>query len=217
MTEFTTWRSLVDGAVISDIPDADLYYPIDEGSGDTLNDSIGSRNATSVGSLVWVEDQEQSHGWLVELDDTNYVELTESFIDPDTDFSVGIEISVGEEGFDGDATFWNWGDGDERFAVGYRADESEIGTEDPSDDHPAHPEPDPPYTIDLFLTWDAENNDAELFLNESSSTTTNAPSTRFEDKQVIGARGDGGRDMQGQGVVRYAEFDEVVSPSEFTL
>ena len=54
MSDFTTWRSLVDGEEISAIPDSAIHHwPIDEGSGGTIEDVIGTHDA-DVNGPTWV-------------------------------------------------------------------------------------------------------------------------------------------------------------------
>ena len=79
MTEFTTWRSLVDGEEISAIPDseADHQWNYTAGSGTTVEDTIGSLDAeyTSIswGSSAGADD---THGLLDGVND--YADLGSS-------------------------------------------------------------------------------------------------------------------------------------------
>ena len=52
MVQYTEWRSISDGSIISSIPDSELSqlqnrYPISEGTGQTFEDIAGSENATA--------------------------------------------------------------------------------------------------------------------------------------------------------------------------
>ena len=201
------------------IPDSDLYYTIDEGEGDIVNDQIGDNNGVSTGSLVWVEDASVGHEFYVELDGTNYIEVQDSTIISDnSDFTVGIEIEVGSEGLD-DCNIWNWGNGSRTHAIG--ASSGNIGSNafDGSSQrgNPAHPEPEAPYNINLVYTWDASTETPELYLDETSSTTTENSGGSTSDGLAIGADTIGSNDMGGAGVARFAHWDEIVDPSEFTL
>ena len=220
--QFTEWISLVDGEVLDDIPDSDLYYPVDEGSGDSLTDVNGDNDGSSTGTLVWVEDNDVGHGWFVELDDDNYVLLSDyEIISSEHDWSVGIEIHV-DDGWDSDVTFWNQSDGSEQIAVGYRDSDDEIAGAvfDGDNDfgQKAHPAPETPFNVNLVYTWDSSENEGELYLDESPSTEDNTAPRRSDAGFSIGATTAGSDDMQGEGVARFSVWkDEVIDPSKFTL
>ena len=220
MTNYTQWKSLVDLHEYSAIPDSELYYRIDEESGDVFSDSQGDNDATSTGSLIWVADSSVGHDWYVELDDTNYLTLNEPFVDWETDWTVGIEIVVDSE-ISTDTAFWSWSDGDRIFSIG-TDDSGDFGTAtwngSSQVDQPGHSQPEAPYNVDLVMTWNSSEKDAELFLDESPSTLTEQQAAADDTEgETIGSRTDGTRDIEGRGVARFSIWDRIVDPSEFTL
>ena len=73
MVDFTggTWRSLVDGAEISAIPDGLVYgWLHDEGSGDTTTDSVEDLTV-EFNNIDWVEDSDHVGGWSIDLNESN--------------------------------------------------------------------------------------------------------------------------------------------------
>ena len=57
MSDFTTWRSLVDGEEIGVIPDSVVNrLALDEGDGSSVEDSVGSANGTLFNDEVWTDD-----------------------------------------------------------------------------------------------------------------------------------------------------------------
>jgi len=214
-----------DGRIFFDgpaIPDSDLYYSIDEGSGDVISDDQGDNDATSDGSLVWIEDGSIRHNWYVELDDTNYLTANSNdIISVDKDFSAGIEILVESE-FTDDSVFWSWNNGnDEHFSIGYRDLDEAIGAQVDIDGYSEHNgliEPSAPYNVDIFITWDAGNNDLNVYVDEQSVDENCRVGSANVDAMTIGANPAGGDDIGGEGVARFSIWeDEIVDPSEFTL
>ena len=58
MSNFTTWRSLVDGEEVSAIPDSAVHHMlIDEGSGTTIGDDIGSLDGSLGDTNAWISDE----------------------------------------------------------------------------------------------------------------------------------------------------------------
>lgn len=69
MVDFTTWRSLIDGA--GAIPDSVInHWPADEGSGQTLTDNVGS-NDISLSFDRWVTDSEFEGGVAPDFNDAD--------------------------------------------------------------------------------------------------------------------------------------------------
>jgi hypothetical protein len=200
------------------IPDSELYYKINEGSGNTLFDAIADNNATSTGSLNWVQDSSVGHGYYVNLDGSNYIDnITTQFIGTGTDFSVGVEIYV-DSTLSGGDVLYNWSGGGE--AIGISSDGSNIGgayyNGSSYASTPSHPEPSTPYNINLVLTYDSSAGSVELYLDESASTGSNLESLNAGGGHTLGADTAGGGGF-GEGVARFAIWDKVVQPSEFTI
>ena len=78
MTEFTTWRSLVDGEIISGIPDSGgtHQWNFDEASGSTVADSIGSLDG-EINGASWQTDLGAGDAYLS-------FDGTDDFVDLDT-------------------------------------------------------------------------------------------------------------------------------------
>ena len=220
MTEFTKWRSLVDGERIRAIPDSDLYYDITEDSVDESNnivqDVIGDNNAESVGDISLTEDSSVGHGFFVNLDADNHLEVENNPISIDDPFSVGAEIVVDNPVDDG--TVSQWSDGNKIIRMAISDEVIWIAYWDGSSwaDVASHSEPSTPYNIDLFGTWNPDGESVELYLNESPSTGSDRPrsSTAEENFSIGGEFGDRGLD---EGVARFAYWGEIVDASEFTI
>ena len=83
MTEFTTWRSLVDGQRISAIPDSvdeymELYWPMNEGSDTTLTDEIGDENGSIENGGGWTFDTTFDRD-VVEVDNGEFIRSDNTF------------------------------------------------------------------------------------------------------------------------------------------
>ena len=76
MSNFTTWRSLVDGEEIGEIPDSAIHHwPMDEGSGSSVEDVIGSADG-SLNGPSWISNNWEG-GYALEGDGVDdYVETT---------------------------------------------------------------------------------------------------------------------------------------------
>jgi hypothetical protein len=205
------------------IPDSDLYYKIDEGSGDVLTDSQGENDGTSVGSLVWVEDSAVDNDWYVELDDTNYVELSsQGILSIGSDFTVALELDV-ETAFSNDSTLVHWDAGNDADAltIGYR--NGSLGARVVNGTNSfgvSHSEPSAPYNVDLVATWDASAESLELYLDETASTGTEAIGINITSTTAfwVGKEQGRTRDFAGRGAARFAVWEtQAVDPSEFTL
>ena len=144
MTEFTTWRSLVDGEEISTIPDSELdhRWKMDEGSGSTLSDSVGSVSATLNGA-TWLSNSKYTGGVATDYDGVDDWWGTDENIDIN-----------GEE-----ATVLFWGD-----TISPQDDFARLMSTSPSDsDNPVNG-----WQI-VFEQQDPSQYGIALFENESSS------------------------------------------------
>ena len=71
MVQYTEWRSISDGSIISDIPDSVVnQWPHDEGSGTTLNDNEGTVDGTISGA-TWTSDNDAVGGYYLYYDGTD--------------------------------------------------------------------------------------------------------------------------------------------------
>ena len=94
MTEFTEWRSLVDGQRISAIPDSAIHqWRFDEGSGTTANDDIGDLDGSISGS-TFVSDNNGVGEFVLDFDGTDdhvdYEEVPSEIQGSNTEFSIAI-------------------------------------------------------------------------------------------------------------------------------
>ena len=111
MTEFTEWRSLVDGERISAIPDDQLtqYWPGSEGSGTTVSNSITSVNL-SLSQDSWVTGSELVEGAAFVVNNGNRYETDTAINCNDTNLSFGAVLTINGAvqnsplGMSGDAT-----------------------------------------------------------------------------------------------------------------
>ena len=217
---FTTWKGITDGQTYG-IPDSEPYYKIDEESGDVLNDANGDTNAQSTGSLVWVEDSDARHGFYVELDGNNFVEIDDSaddeLIDLNSDWTVGVTINVSSP-LSPESTIFSYGDGNNGFALGAdRDDGSEIVAGIANGNEHSVEQPSAPYQADLVVQWDGGNQTPTVFLNESEgSDTTEDVQISASDKPVtIGTNSF--TDLGGEGVEAFGFWAEIVDPSRYTI
>ena len=216
---FTTWKGITDGQRYG-IPDSDLYYLINEESGDTVFDEIGSNDADSRGTLVWVE-ADVGHGYYVELDSQNALQVSDlGIIDLSGEFSIGVEIYVTDPLPRG--CIFEWGDGSDDFSLGSQND-GRIGVDNDtstSSGDPRHDEPNTPYNVNLVVTHD-DNQEFELYMDEVESIADDG--SAFDSNAAgfsIGSSNDPADDrgIDGNGVARFAVWeDEAIDPSEFTL
>ena len=73
MSNFTTWRSLVDGSQIGSIPDSVTdHWPFGEGSGTTAGNEVSDRDLDIVGAS-WESDADSRGGQHLECDGTEDV------------------------------------------------------------------------------------------------------------------------------------------------
>ena len=96
MTEFTTWRSLVDGAEIFDIPDSgDTHqWPYSEGEGTTVEDFIGDLDGT-INGASWVDDSDAVGGHALRFDEDNVnIDATTDLNPEESSFSYAITIDI---------------------------------------------------------------------------------------------------------------------------
>ena len=105
MSNFTTWRSLVDGEEVGGIPDSGVHqWPFDEGSGTTLTDAIGNDDGTLNGG-AWTSGTYEG-GEAIDFDGTgDYADFPAISAMDSSNAPYTIAITI-----DG---FSNWGAGGE--------------------------------------------------------------------------------------------------------
>ena len=210
-----------DGTVLWDaIPDAQPYYKIDEESGDVLNDANGDTNAQSTGSLVWVGDSDARHGFYVELDSNNFVEIEDSandqLIDLNSDWTVGVTINV-SSALPSEATIISYGDGSDGFALGAdRSDGSEIVAGISNGNEHSVDQPSAPYQADLVVQWDGSNQTPTVFLNESEGSDATEDVQINNDDEPVTIGTNRFNDLGGEGVEAFGFWPEIVDPSRYT-
>ena len=185
MVDFTggTWRSLIDGSEVSAIPDSDLWYSINEGSGQTFTDSNGDSDGDLVGG-TWVEDSDFYDGWYVDLDSTDDHVLVgggsngdTSILSPNNDWSIGIQLNVETKLTDrsGRPVIWSWSGG-EIFTLGAGGSSTTglVGVEyfDGSDfqDSVGFSEPDAPYRLGILCRWDSGTESLDIYYDNTEGT-----------------------------------------------
>ena len=104
MSDFTTWRSLVDGEEIGVIPDSVTnQWLMDEGTGTTLNDNIGNIPA-SLSGASWLEDADAEGGWKTSYDGTDdYWETDDAFGINGSDYTGMVWLEY-DDSMEGDST-----------------------------------------------------------------------------------------------------------------
>ena len=200
MSNFTTWRSLVDGEEIAGIPDSEVYYPVDEGSGQTFNDYFGDVNATTEDSITWISDSDFAGGFYADFGEAR-VQLDSllPFIGTDQDWSLAFTmirdstssssnvVWQGQEWVStiesGEITFARW-DGNEF------VNRSSI-------DRPSHP-----FTARVLYRYNNSSGDSEIFLDASEGAGSERPndSNTVAEDELIAIGGESIRDQ------RYAEI-----------
>ncbi len=107
------------------------YYPLDEGSGTTTEDAVGSADAALVDGPVWTSG---ARGAALEFPDSSYVDTGAALLDTTGNYSVaawvrldslgGFATAVSQDGTADSAFFLQYSGADDRFAfsfVGVRA------------------------------------------------------------------------------------------------
>ena len=122
MSDFTTWRSLVDGEEIGVIPDSLLKQPWDEGDGTTVSDTSGNNDGTIDGAN-WVEDSEFEGGWKLNFDGEDKVDADNMLSELKDDEEYLIAITIEGDTTTGRHTLIEQSDAGTRdIAVGFRDD-----------------------------------------------------------------------------------------------
>ena len=136
MTEFTTWRSLVDGTEISAIPDGLIsQFKISEDEDETLvnefdeqpNATVGNQNLISVGDFV------NGHG--LDFDGSDVVTINDlyDFVGPGKQFAFAATVDISD--LSDNQVVWKHDkdDGDSLVSFGAAGDGSTIGARFASD------------------------------------------------------------------------------------
>jgi len=226
----------VDGDVVFSAREVPVIeYLIDEGSGTTLNNNVGTSNdATSSGSPTWVTDNTVRGGAYVDnLDRNNSFTINNSttgIISENIDWTIGIELVV-DSSLPNDSTFFAWGDGDSsgehQFVIGTVDD----GANEIASNHinsgsrvekVSGPEPSPPYELDVVVTYDSSADNLRLYFDEVEQTGSRNAIRGDQVPMTIGTPNDsatGGLfnffpDFE-EGIAAFAFWDKIVDPSEF--
>ena len=119
MVQYTEWRSISDGSIISSIPDSVLKQPWDEGEGTTVSDTSGNNDGTIDGAN-WVEDSEFEGGWKLNFDDEDKVDADNILTELQDDEEYLIAITIDGDSDSGRHTFIEQSDAGTRdIAVGF--------------------------------------------------------------------------------------------------
>ena len=96
MTEFTTWRSLVDGEEISAIPDELVsQFKIDEGDGTTLNNEFESQPNATISGADFESDNDLVGGFGLRFDgDQVDIDDLFDFVGPNDQFAFAITVDL---------------------------------------------------------------------------------------------------------------------------
>ena len=198
MSDFTTWRSLVDGEEIDVIPDsgADHQWLWDEGSGDTLADNIGNKDQTRQGA-DWAEDSDAVGGFWLDFDgNDNYVEVP--IIDELDGGQFSIAITVYTDNINqGGGFIWNQTD-DNRFAI--RLNDASIRCEGRDSDSFGGSWSNPPEStlFRLGVAFDFTNDDIEIYRDgDRVDDGTDTPGTGSATSHEIGRIVGGGNEFEG--------------------
>ena len=178
MTEFTTWRSLVDGAEISDIPDSEVYrWPADEGNGQTLNAEVGDIDI-SLNFERWASDANYVGGVAPNYDGTSDRGVSDtniSELNPRNSFSFEMWIDIDPNDVStSDCLAFHAVDGDEQWGIGINQDTGDdisFAIRDPNDDNPSNVGASFAAGLhQLVLTWDATTGTQTAYFNTSEVT-----------------------------------------------
>ena len=204
---------------IDAIPDeAVLYIPMDEGSGTTAADSVGSNDADIQGP-TWTSDSDLEGGFGLEYDSATdrSVLSTLPIMDGSSNFCVGITVrkTANQSGSDiGDhETFWahTTTDSDDRMACGL-ADEDIYFEFASSTVEIGDTQPDAPYLSRVFVRF-FDDVSAELYVDKSEITGTPSDRSGSNDPgHVIGNQPDRDRGMRNGILSGYTIYDGIVSP-----
>jgi len=185
------------------IPDsAVLQYQIDEGSGTTLTDAIGSNDGSLTGG-TWTSDTDMRGDYRINLDGTDdYIESSSNptAMARDTDFSVALTVVKESSVSSGSIT--NWSDGTNQFNVHFGSSFINTTWYDESTttvlDEESFSTPSTPFTLRLCVVWDSSNEVLTLYQNATEETGS--------DNAGIGTRTEGWFIGQGGRDENYGEF-----------
>ena len=213
----------------SAIPDSDVYYKIDEGSGSTLANENGDStyNATLTGTPNWNEGADAHHGRYVIVNENDRIEVDNTdggqLIDFNSDFSIGVEVFVDSSGLSDNATIWEYSDGNksmfctkigtDTLLSGYYNGSSRLGQYQATT-------PSPPYQANFFVQFDASTKETTLFVNEvegSPSSGSGGFGLR-DDPLTFGVDTSGNNNgPMNQGISAIAIWKSIVNPSKFVI
>ena len=151
-----------------------LRWKIDEGSGTTLADSIGSTDGSFYSGPTWESNSNFVGGQILRMDDNdNPISASDNNdISVGSDFSVALTVDV-TSFIPETAGAWNWANGNQGFSIMYDGevenwcanyyDGSKVAQ------NPAISTPSVPFTARLCVTWDSSNSNLELYQNANAS------------------------------------------------
>ena len=225
MSNFTTWRSLVDGEEIAGIPDSAVsQYRIDEGSDSTLNNEFDGQPDGTIYGASWIEDTDLTGGWGLDFGGEDYVDIDSQFdfIDDEAELTFCVTIDV--DSLNADDRWWHHTDGS-TYAIGVGIDQDGDGVSARFNDDRGDIQGDIGTTdisagrVRVGVWLDVQNFDAQFAINgdlkdkeslEGRATENGAENT-FGD-----LRGDDSGDFNFEGILdNPIWYDKKLSESEF--
>jgi len=208
-----------------------VEYLIDEGSGTTLNNNVGSSfDATSSGSPIWVSDTSvRGDAYVENLTVSNSFEIdnsTTGLMSANNDWTIGLELNS-SSGLPNKTTIFAWGDtATNQFSLGKPFDASSSIAinhiqSDSRIEKVSGPEPSPPYTLDIVVQYDESTGELKLFFDGIEQTGSASTIRAGEVPMTIGIPDDPpgtfSENASGPpgGIAAFAFWDKIVQPSEF--
>lgn len=214
-----------DGSVVFvSIPDSDLWYSFDEGSGSVLTDKNGDEDG-SISDGSWETDEDVFGGQYVNLGSNGEIQVDDGSAETsgwttDNDLAVAIQIVVEDKLTDnGEGVIWSIKSDDfEGFTLG-SGGSSDIAVEYRGNgDSVSFTEPDAPYTLGIFFRWDSDSEDFELYHGDADTQATGGsdPLVAFDDEFHIGNSPTRSDTNMEEGIACFGVwYDAYPDPEEF--
>ena len=118
MVQYTEWRSISDGSIISSIPDAAVsQFKIDEGSDLTLNNAFDEQPDATINGASWESVADLVGGWGLNFDGGDNVDIDNGFDFVDENANLSFCVTVDIDSIPTDESLWHNTDGS-NYAIG---------------------------------------------------------------------------------------------------
>ena len=223
MTEFTTWRSLVDGAEISAIPDSAVsQLRLAEGSGTSVSNEFDGQPDATLNGEFWTSNNYEG-GFALDFQGTDELDFDDTFdfaaVGEQFSFAVTIDFSAITD----EEVIWHQRPiDDDIVTVGWTRDEDEdgigIGTFDGSFQIEEGSDNTPTGRARLGIAIDRVNQVAEIYWDGVQDTTTSGnrpPMSGDTNENAMGYQPGNNKYIQDGVLDNPIWYNELLSQSEF--